>query len=475
MPTALVYQALARPVAERAKALLELPEDQWLDRKSPRIQARDLAKTMVAMANAEGGVVIIGLHDGRVEGIGGVPGRENAWRQAAMDHTVPTVPARLRTVACIDDEGARTSLAIIEIETSDTVHSNRREEVHLRVGDEDRRLSLREYQELLYDKGQSSYEATPVRDAHLDELDRGLLGDYTDALGSADREKVLRARGLVSPKGELTIAAILLFGEAPQARFPEAAVRVLRYAGSHRGVGARQQLVHDRRCEGPIPRMLGDAQNLVHELLPTRRALGAGGRFEPVGIVPRDAWLEGLVNAVVHRFYSMSADQIRVEIFDDRLEIESPGRFPGLVRTPEDPRRIARFARNPRIARVCADLAFGQELGEGIPRIYEEMRLAGLAAPEYVQTSGSVRLTLAATPVDVELERRLPTGAREIVRLIRQGSALSTGDVMAALDLSRPVVRARLRALEDAGVVEWVGKSARDPRAFWRLARGNGM
>jgi len=135
------------------------------------------------------------------------------------------------------------------------------------------------------------------------------------------------------------------------------------------------------------------------------------------------------VNAVVNRSYSAAGDHIRVEIFHDGLEVESPGRFPGIANTA-DPLHVTRFARNPRIARACADLAFGQELGEGIRRMFEEMRLAGLADPEYVQTSGSVRLSLTSTVVDRALESRLPPGARDLVRMIREGGRVSTGDLV---------------------------------------------
>jgi ATP-dependent DNA helicase RecG len=185
-------------------------------------------------------------------------------------------------------------------------------------------------------------------------------------------------------------------------------------------------------------------------MVPTLKALGADGRFQSVGVIPRDAWLEGLVNAVIHRSYSMMGDHIRIEIFDDRIEIESPGRFPGLV-DPSDPTSVTRFARNPRLARVCADLRFGQELGEGIRRIFEEMRLAGLADPEYRQTSDSVRLTLLSISVDRELESRLPPGGRDLVRLVRESERPSTGDLVTSTGLSRPAVITRLRLLEDLG------------------------
>lgn len=461
-------QALGRPREERGAALASIAEDQWFDRKSRRITARELADCLIGFANAEGGLVTVGLWSGRVEGVADAGRRISDWQQAALDFTTPAVPCRSRLVDCINESGGPDQLFIVEIETSDQVHANRKDEVYLRVGDENRRLTFAQRQELLYDKGQSSFEAMVVAEAVPDDLDNDLLSSYAGAVNHTDPERLLRSRGLLTRTGGVTAAAVLLFAEQPQLWFPEACVRVLRYRGTERGTGARQQLLDDVRIDGPIPRQLADARREIFERLPTRRALGASGRFEKVGLVPQDAWLEGVVNAVVHRSYSISGDHIRVEIFDDRVEIESPGRFPG-VSSPGDPLHITRFARNPRIARVCADLDLGQELGEGIRRIFEEMRLAGLADPEYFQTSGSVRLTLTSAPVDRELEARLPPGARELVRFVREAGRVSTGELVEATGRSRPVVLRQLRALEDVGVVSWVGHSRKDPRAYWTL------
>lgn len=243
---------------------------------------------------------------------------------------------------------------------------------------------------------------------------------------------------------------------------------MLRWRGKERGSGARQQLLEDFRVEGPIPVQLSGARQLVKEHQPTRRALLADGKFGAVPLVPEDAWLEGIVNAAVHRSYSAAGDHVRVEIFDDRIEISSPGRFPGLVDL-SDPLETTRFARNPRIARVCADLNFGQELGEGIRRMFEEMRAAGLGDPIYHQTSGSVQLKLLAEPVDRRLQARLPKSPRRITSALREADRLSTGEVVELLGVSRPVAQRELAALQEAEIIEWVGKSTRDPRAYWRL------
>jgi ATP-dependent DNA helicase RecG len=469
MGTIALENALNAPPAEVGSELARLPEDQWLERKSSRIAPRDLADALIGFANADGGIVIVGLSDGEVEGTGGNPERRNSQFQANIDFCVPPVRATNRLIECVDGRGEPNELLAIEVEPGDSVHANRKDEVFLRVGDENRKLSFAQRRELLYDKGQASYEAG-ASGASLDAVDTMLLHEYARAMDAPDSTRLLQARGLATGE-ELTIAGCLLFGEAPQAFLPEAFIRVLRYRGNERGTGARQQLIEDIRVEGPIPTQLGVAREHIEHLQPTRRALGEGGTFENVPLVPGDAWLEGIVNAVIHRSYSMVGDHIRVEIFDDRIEISSPGRFPGLVDLTH-PLEAMRFARNPRIARVCADLSLGQELGEGIRRMFEEMRLAGLTDPVYRQTSGSVELQLLAEPVDRRLEERLPEHARAITRTLRSAGRMSTGEVTEALGISRPVVQKELNALRDEGVVEWVGKSKKDPRAYWQLKTG---
>ena len=106
-------------------------------------------------------------------------------------------------------------------------------------------------------------------------------------------------------------------------------------------------------------------------------------------------------------------------------------------------------------------------------RMFEEMRDSGLGDPVYRQTSGSVRLTLVAVRrLDPALARRLPTGAEEMLRVLRTASRpLGTGEVMDLVGRSRPWVTRVLGRLRDAGEVTWTGKSARDPRATWTVER----
>lgn len=451
-----------------------LPEDQWFERKSSRISARDLAITMTAFANAEGGTIVVGLHDGIIEGTKANPRHMNDLRQASIDFTSPPVRCHPEQVKCIDSSGEPNALLVFRILPGDTVHELSNGDCYLRVGDESRRLGFAQRQELHYDRGSAQFDGMPVRGARVGDLEPHLVATYRRNAGATGTNtRLFRARGLVTSDDTVTTAGYLLFAPHPTEQFPQAQIRIVRYLSTQRGTGGQLNIDGDRdtRIEAPIPTAIDQARDIVSSWQPTRRALGPRGTFVDTPIVPQDAWLEGIVNAVVHRSYSLAGDHVRVEIFPDRIEIESPGRFPGLA-DPTNPLEISRYARNPRIARVCTDLRITQELGEGIKRMFEEMRTRGLTDPIYVQGQGSVRLTLSGTSrIPAEVVTRMPRGSVDTLNALRAASRpLGTGDLQAILGISRPTLVRQLNALRDEGLLEWSGKSAKDPRAMWTVA-----
>ncbi|GAA1994739.1 ATP-binding protein [Amycolatopsis minnesotensis] len=471
-----IDQALVAGAEQVGSLLMAAAEDQWFDRKSSRMAAKDLAPALVAFANAEGGTVVVGLHSGKVQGFAANTAKLNDFRQAPFDYTRPPVRAEFDEVACVNEAGDADVLLVIRIDPSEHVHETQTGDCYLRVGDESRRLTFTQRQELQYDKGQSQYDGQPAKDIDLPDLDGNLLNHYKKAMSASSVQGILQARSLRTRKGEVTNGGYLLFGRTPGDLFPEAYVRVLRFLDTERGTGAGLNVEEgaDLRIEGPIPHVVQRASMEIEKLVPKKRALLPDGTFGPTPIVPRDAWLEGLVNAVIHRSYSIAGDHIRVEIYPNRIEIESPGRFPGLA-SPSKPLDISRFARNPRIARVCADLRIGQELGEGIKRIFAEMRRVGLTDPIYRQTAGTVRLSLVNVPsIDPRLAAQLPSGSQRVLAILRSaGGSLGTGDIVDALQMSRPATMTRLRALQNVGLVRRIGKSQKDPRAVWELVDGS--
>ncbi len=469
-----IEQLRLLPADDIVGFLTDRPEDQWLDRTSARTTARHLGDSMVGFANAEGGLIVIGIHDGKVEGVAGAGRRINDWRQAAMDFTQPPIRHKFELIDCTNADGAADQLAVIEVESSERVHTNVKDETYLRVGDENRRLGALEAQELRYDKGESAFDGSAVTEAELGDLDPKLIDRYLRKIrANTPPEVALAARGLaLERRGEAhpTVAGLLTLSPEPQRVFPQAFVRLLRYRGSSRETGTRANVIADRRLEGPVSAQIDASRRLLRRWLPAAIRLQREGRFGPSTLIPEFVWLEAIVNAVTHRSYSIGGDHVRVELFDDRLEVESPGRLPGLVRL--DNIRSTRFARNPRVARALSDLGYGRELGEGVDRMFEEMSRAGLPDPVYAQGPASVRVILLADPLAGRILDRLPAGSERFVEYLSRMGRVTTTQAVDLFSASRPTVLRYLRDLAAAGLIEHVGTSLKDPRGYWRLTRG---
>ena len=471
---ATIEQLQLLPEDQRVPSLRKRREGQWFDRKSARVKPRELADAMVALANAEGGLIVMGIWGGAIEGTGSDERLENGWRHAGRDFARPPVPARFERVPCINKHGNPDQLLIIEVEASEHVHENVRGEVLLRVGDENRRLGPIEATELRYDKGGTFFDGTPVAGAVRDDLDPGLVDAFLRAVGSLSRpDDALLARGLLTPnRGQLlpTVAGMLTLGANPQRFLPEARIRLLRYQGNARETGDRSNILSDVQGDGALRDQILFARRTLRRWLASVIRLGSGGRFHRETMIPERVWLEAVVNAVIHRSYSIGGDHIRVSLFADRLEVESPGRLPSLVRI--ETIRSTRFARNPRVARTVLEFGFGRELGEGVDRMFEGMEQAGLPDPIYRQGPASVSVSLLMDPLGARMLRLLPAGSERFVEFALSSERLTTAEAKEILGVSVNTARRYLSVLADAGYLRRESQSARDPHGFWRLATG---
>lgn len=454
---------------QRGPLLTALRESEWFARLPATIAARELADELVGFANAGGGVVVVGLTADAVEGTDRSWLNREALMQAGASLCEPRVKTRQYLLRCLNATAGDDHLLVIEVEPSDVVHTNARGEALLRVGRGSRRLSFLERQELEFDKREMRYEGRVCEQLGVGDLDSALVAEYC-GVGGEDLTRLLNLRGLAAGD-RLTIAGALLFAEHPEAEVGEAWVQVVRHVGGRRDGGVRMTPLHDERFDGPIPRQLAGAAARIRELLRAGRASkGDAQRQTAVARVPEEAWLEGLVNAVLHRSYSEGGDHVVVEIFDDGMEMWSPGRFLGLVSYRGDGGGVTRMQRNPRIARVRAERDPDRE--SGMARMVSAMRAGGLSDPIHREGGNAVKLTLMGEPVAMAADASLSSRGRRILATLSEAGGLSTGEVAEALGESRPVVQRELKALRDGRGVDWVGKSARDPHARWTLARG---
>lgn len=463
-------------------------ENQYFDRKSARKDADEVAKHIIAFANFAGGKLVIGIEDdGEITGFK----RDKAhdiedFRQAAIVCCEPSPRVEYVEVPVVNSNGDDDVILIIDIEPSaERVITRRRDKaVFLRQKDKSVILDREQVIALEYDKNQRRYEDEIADRSSIEDVDPEVMARYKAALGtSSSDEQVLRSRGFLVD-GHLTNAGVLLFAEYPPKFLPWARVRVLRYDGIGRETGRRLNIVKDRTFDGPIPKVLAGVKAMVSEQLREFQSLGDDGLFQVVPEYPEFAWLEGVVNAVTHRNYGYSGDYIRVSIFDDRMEIQSPGKLPNLV-TLENLRHT-RWSRNPVIARTLVELGWVRELNEGIDRIYGDMDAYLLNPPTFSEpNNASVMLTLENSissrmlwrggsleeVVGTDVLDTLNEYEIAAVQLVMAHGRVTTKGLADRIGKGNKLCARTLRGLVDRQILVWHGSSPNDPSQHYTLAK----
>lgn len=473
-------------VTNTVETLASIKENHFFDRKSARIKPDDLARHVIAFANASGGKLVVGIEDnGEITGFN----RHNSndperFEQCAISDCSPSPDVTFTRVPTINSDGEDDIVLVIDIEPSANHVISRRKDnaVFLRQGDESKRLNYEQIRALEYDKNQRVFEDELVVDSSIEDVDREVLARYKTILNTdASDEQILRARRFMRD-GHLTVAGLLLFGEYPAAFLPQARVRVLRFDGTKMETGENLNITKDVTFDGSIPKIVNSAFALISGMLREFQFLGHDGVFQTVPEYPEFAWFEGLVNAVTHRDYSFAGDYIRVSMYDDRLEILSPGKLPSTVTL--DNMRETRYSRNPRIARTLVEFGWVRELNEGVKRIYTEMQKMLLNEPSFSEPGGSkVQLTLENNIVARTLRQQDALEDRispEILKSLGEYELIavqaayargrvSTKELAKLIGRSAKSASSTLKALGDKGLLIWHGTSKNDPVQYYSL------
>ncbi|MBT2641719.1 putative DNA binding domain-containing protein [Bacillus sp. ISL-41] len=470
--------------------LLETNENQFYDRKSASIKIPKLAEAIVGFANADGGLIAVGIDDRKIQGVLSQGNTKvNDLIQCGFEKCFPSVNFKHEKIEVIKDNGKRDEIILIHIEPSiDTVHKTEADEVFLRVGDETKKLSFDQRVDLEYDKGSRLYEDQIIENCALDNLDKEVLENYKDTLDfKGSIEELLLARGFlrnINGELKLTVAGVLMFAKYPTAYVPSAKLRFFRYDGIKAEVGTSMNISKQKLFEAPIPKLIDESKEFIDTQLREFTALDKNvGKFITVPEYPPFAWQEGVINAITHRAYNIHGDDIKVFMFDDRLEIHSPGQLPNIVSVENI--KYTRYSRNPKIARALSELGWVRELNEGVKRIYSDMEQFFLDPPIYKETNSSVILTLKNNII-MRRQRReerissiinrswktLTDDEKTALEIAYGKDKLKTKQLAEALGKSPQYARKILKKLEEKKFVKKIASSEKDPNLHYILNSG---
>jgi ATP-dependent DNA helicase RecG len=361
------------------------------------------------MANADGGTLLLGVEqDKTVTGVDYPDDKLTLLRQAAHNLLRPPLKAHLTELI---HEGRR--ILAFEVDSSLVPHQLTDGRYLLRVRDQNLPFPADQIAVLKRARAGGQYERQFVHEARFEDLDPHLLARFAHHLGDPrPAEDILyrdyRLVDFQNGRARLTLAALLLFATDPLRWHPRPGIDFVKFEGTERRYGPELNVVRRARIERPLFNLIDEAFALIKEHVRERTVLHDllfVEQFE----YPAFAWQEAIINAVAHRDYSLTGTPIEVWMFDDRLEVRSPGDLPGPVTLERLLRRErTHFSRNPLLVRVLTDLGYMRDLGEGIPRMFEVMEQSYLHPPEFSQDSFMFQVTLRNTPVyDLQTQRWL--------------------------------------------------------------------
>ena len=377
------------------------PKGQTFDCKSVKIEPKALAVPIVAMANADGGMLAIGISDKtrRIEGIDQHTAHVNELLKVPFSLCIPSVNIKTEYIPCIDSEGKPNHVLLLHIPASATLHANQADEVFMRVGDSSRKLGFEERMSLMYDKGERYFEDTAAYDATIEDIDFNYVQDLLNVIGytKSPLEYLKENNNFITYKDgkeQISTACILLFGKKPQLFFPRARVRFIRYMGTEEKVGREMNVIKDVTFEGRIIDQIRKTIDYLESQVKEHTYLGEKGVFVTDREYSPFVLQEMTVNSICHRDYSIKGTEIQIKMFDDRLVFETPGKFPGIVRS--DNIRHTHFSRNPKIAEFLKAYKYVREFGEGVDRMCKELEAKGLHDPKYILTAFILKSTVYA-------------------------------------------------------------------------------
>ena len=373
--------------------------DETVRFESKRVSGKMVHKaieTIVAFANTEGGHLVLGMEDfkkaqgdDRLFGIQENPEAVDELRRKIEHGITPALDGvGWRTIPCILRDGTEGALVVVEVPKSTMAHSVVEDGTWKRLERGNREMTAKEVNELCFARGviSAETETVPVPFELLDndywktfcQIRKLTTGDICDRMFRIGLAKK------INDDLQPTRAAVLLFAEDPSGIMAcKASIRIFHYTGMHIEHGPVPNLIKNpKTISGPLIRQIEDAYDYVLNEIADGLRLAASG-FETVHRYPTRVIKEAITNAVIHRDYHINRD-IHIRIFDNRIEVESPGLFPGSIK-PETLLTAGSLSRNSLIVTHLRDFPFPPNIdaGEGVRMMFSTMKAVGLYPPMY--------------------------------------------------------------------------------------------
>jgi ATP-dependent DNA helicase RecG len=390
-------------------------EGQTVEHKASLGERREIVETCAAFASAPGGRIYIGVRDDGP--VAGVQIGRGTLEGLANDIAQNIVPKLVPIITTVQEAGQ--TVVVVEVAENPTKPVSAYGRAYRRSGRTNQVLAASEIAELYFTSRGVTWDETARADAILDDIDAEKVRKFLSRARS-ERQWEIDAQTPVEPalrqlnltkNGQLTIAALLLFGKNPQRFLLQAKMRCARFKGED-----EVEFLDLKVIEGDIIQQVEEAMAFVRRN--TSMAAKIEGKLERTERweYPLDAVREAITNAVCHRDYADSGNVV-VRVFDDRLEVSNPGGLPAGMTVEDLKQPHESRPRNKLVADAFFLIKYIEQFGTGIQRIINDCREAGVPEPEFESRADTFRAWFRRPFSSDQLLSQLNLSSRQVTAL----------------------------------------------------------
>jgi ATP-dependent DNA helicase RecG len=445
------------------ESLLKHNEGKTFEFKENCRSLSKIAQTVVAFANTAGGTLVIGVRDKTkdIVGLSDTLSDEERLANSFADGIRPLLIPDIQINAWRDRE-------LIVVSVPHTlgpyyVKSEGPEKgVYIRLGSTNRRAGPEIIEEIRRLSRNMFFDEHPCTEANSEAVDfRAASEFFSEVSRPLNEARMINLGLIVSYKGSNVPSrgAILLFGKNRHSIFPDAVIRCARFKGT-----GTERFIDQIEINEYLPKAIETTISFIERHTLQASAIGRVKRTD-LPEYPVLAVREAVINAVVHTDYALSGMDIKIAIFDNRIEITNPGFLPFGLTMEAALSGVSRL-RNRVIGRVFRELKLIEQWGSGIGRMLTACRNHGIRAPRFEEIGASFRVTLFSEPV---AEVIAPNWLDPLMNYLSIHKEITTKDASQLWKTSDRTARTRLRNLVEKEILMEIGTGPKDPKKIYVL------
>lgn len=357
---------------------------------------RNIANEMASFANTKGGYIIFGVNDrGEIVGVQDIKYLEERIMNIASDKLYPPIQLIFSNIKVEDKEACLVNVAVIEIPQG---INKPYEPTYIRRGSTKRKATREELRRLYQEGGLIEFDRTKISGSKLEDLDLDKIENYLQMITGKrfedleiSQERLLENKEIVvygEGGYQVTVAGMLVFGKRPGRYLPQSGIKLVRFKGTDVG----DDIIDRKETEGDLPFMIDCTVSFI------KRHTNLGAKREEIKRIDMPEYLEpvaseAIINAVVHRDYSLRNANNSIFIFDNRLEIRSAGRLPNSVSLEKLPFGD-HHPRNRLLFLFLESMGYGERMGTGIPRMIKRCKENNYPEPKFEEKGEEFWTTL---------------------------------------------------------------------------------